>query len=274
MITQIQSIHPTAVVAATAQIEAGVQIGPYVVIGEHSHIATGCRLSAHAVIGDYTELGENCRIYSHAVVGSPSQDLKHEPGTVSYLKLGARNQVREFATLNRATAAGGCTELGDDNLLMAYAHVAHDCHLGDRIVLANGATLGGHVHVDDDVVIGAMSGIHQFSQIGTRVMIGAMSRVCNDIPPYMLASGRPPRVYGLNRIGLRRAGFSRDLRRELKQAFNLLYRRESQLEVALKEIEALSNAPEIQGLVRFVRQSRRGLVGAARPHQSLPEELR
>lgn len=270
----IQTIHPTASIASSAEIDSDVRIGPYAVIGEHSRIGSGCSIAAHAIIGDYTELGPECRIYSHAVVGSISQDLKHQEGAVSFLKLGARNQIREFASLNRATAAGATTELGDDNLLMAYAHVAHDCRVGDRVVLANGATLGGHVQLGNDVVIGAMSGIHQFVQIGEYVMVGAMSRVCNDIPPFMLASGRPPRVYGLNQVGLRRAGFSRTLRKELKQAFSLLYRRQGQLQEALVEIAQLSDAQEIQSLIHFVQHSQRGLVGAARSQQALPEELR
>lgn len=269
-------IHPTASLEPEVEIAPGVEIGPYVCIGKAARIGPGCKIMAHAVIGDYTELGPGCRVFSHAVVGSASQDLKHEPGTVSWLKIGARNQIREFTTLNRATAAGGCTEIGDDNLFMAYAHVAHDCQIGNRVVLANGTTLGGHVQIGNDVVIGAMSGIHQFTQIGRLVMIGAMSRVCNDVPPFMLATGAPPKVYGLNSVGLRRAKLPRQTRQILKQAFQILYRRSVPLEEALRELETLSQAApaELQDLLNFVRTSHRGLVGAARSDQEIPEELR
>lgn len=269
------SIHPTACLAEDVAIAAGVEIGPYVTIGKAARIGPGCKLSAHAVIGDYTELGADCRVFSHAVVGSPSQDLKHEHGVVSWLKIGARNQIREFTTLNRGTAAGGCTEIGDDNLFMAYAHVAHDCLVGNRVVLANGATLGGHVQLGDDVVIGAMSGIHQFTQLGRLVMVGAMSRVCNDVPPFMLVTGSPPKVYGLNTVGLRRAGFERETRKSLKQAFQIIYRRSVPLEDALQELRALSaseTCSEVLELAQFIQNSRRGLVGAVRLDQGLSEE--
>lgn len=263
-------LHPTACVDPSATIEAGAEIGPYVTIGAQSQIGAGTRISAHAVIGDFTRIGRDCRIYSHAIVGSPSQDLKHVEDAESWLIIGDRNRIREFVTINRATAAGAETRLGDDNLLMAYAHVAHDCLLGSRIVLANGATLGGHVTVEDDIVIGAMSGIHQFSRLGRLAMIGAMSRVCNDVPPFMLASGSPPKVYGLNSVGLRRGGLGRETRQALKQAFQLLYRRGLSQADALVEIRAIAALPELAHLTDFVATSQRGLVGAAPPDWEVP----
>lgn len=264
-------IHPTACIDPSASVEAGAEIGPYVTIGAQSQIGAGTRIGAHAIIGDYTVLGKDCRIYPHAVVGSPSQDLKHVEDSESWLILGDRNRVREFVTINRATAAGGETRLGDDNLLMAYAHVAHDCLVGDRVVLSNGATLGGHVQIEDGVVIGAMSGIHQFSRIGRLTMIGAMSRVCNDVPPYMLASGAPPKLYGLNSVGLRRAGLGREIRQLLKQAFQLLYRRGLSQSEALEAIRALGPLAELNELVGFIAASQRGLVGAAPPDWEIPQ---
>lgn len=265
------SIHPTACIDPSASVETGAEIGPYVTIGARSQIGAGTRIGAHAIIGDYTVLGKDCRIYNHAVVGSPSQDLKHVEDSESWLILGDRNRVREFVTINRATAAGGETRLGDDNLLMAYAHVAHDCLIGDRVVLSNGATLGGHVQIEEGVVIGAMSGIHQFSRIGRLTMIGAMSRVCNDVPPYMLASGSPPKLYGLNSVGLRRAGLGREIRQLLKQAFQLLYRRGLSQSEALEAIRALGPLTELNELVNFIAASQRGLVGAAPPDWEIPQ---
>ncbi len=263
-------IHPTACIDPSANIEPGAEIGPYVTIGAYSQISAGTKISAHAIIGDYTRIGRDCRIYSHAVVGSPSQDLKHLEGSESWLIIGDRNKIREFVTINRATAEGGLTRIGDDNLFMAYAHVAHDCQLGSRIVLANGATLGGHVQLEDDIIIGAKSGIHQFVRIGRLAMVGAMSRVCNDVPPFMLASGSPPKIYGLNSVGLRRAGLARETRSALKQAFQQLYRRGLTQPQALDSMKALSQADETSHLADFIATSQRGLVGAAPPDWEVP----
>lgn len=263
-------VHPTACLDASAIVEAGAEIGPYVTIGALSRIGAGTRIAAHAVIGDYTLIGRDCRIYSHAVVGSSSQDLKHVDDSESWLIIGNRNRIREFVTINRATAAGAETRLGDDNLLMAYAHVAHDCLLADQVVLANGATLGGHAQVETGVVIGAMSGIHQFVRLGRLAMIGAMSRICNDVPPFMLASGSPPKVYGLNTIGLRRAGLSREIRQQLKQAFQSLYRRNLSQTEALEALQALGTQAELEHLIQFIAASQRGMVGAAPPDWEIP----
>ena len=259
------TIHPAAFVHPEALIGQDVEIGPGVVIGRQSQIGDRCRIGPHAVIGDYTRLGPDCRVYSHAVVGSPSQDLKHREQDISWLEIGAGNRIREFVTINRATAAGAVTRLGDHNLLMAYVHVAHDCQLGHRIVLANGATLGGHVELGNDVVIGAMSGIHQFVRIGRLSMVGAMSRVCQDIPPFMLATGSPPRVYGLNSTGLRRHELGTLSRQELKQAFQVIYRRQLAIVQAIEQLEGAARTPELLELLAFVRASERGLAGLTRP---------
>lgn len=258
-------IHPTAQIDASAEIGAGAEIGAYVIIGKESVIGTGCHLAAHAVIGDYTRLGPDCRVASHAVVGTPSQDLKHREEDMTWLEIGRGNRIREFVTINRATAAGDTTRIGDENLFMAYAHVAHDCQLGSRIVLANGATLGGHVEIGDDVVIGAMSGIHQFVRIGRMTMIGAMSRVCQDVPPFLMAVGSPPRVYGLNSVGLRRHGVSTASRQELKLAFQEIYRKQLAVAHALENLQNQAATAEMQELLAFVRSSQRGLVGLTQP---------
>jgi len=253
-------IDPRAVVSETARIGAGAQIGPYVVIGEQTRIAENCQIGPYSQIGDFTEIGAHCRVSAHAIVGSPSQDLKHQDGVVSWLKIGERNRIREFVTINRATAAGDITRIGNDNLIMAYAHVAHDCEIANRVVLANGATLGGHVQLADDVIIGAMTGVHQFVQIGRLVMVGAMSRVCNDVPPFMLCSGSPPRLYGLNTVGLRRAGFRASVRQALKNAYQSLYRQNLTLEQALASLESMDGM-EVAELLHFCQLSQRGLVG-------------
>lgn len=257
-------VHPTAIIDPSATLEPEVEIGPYAIVGRESRIGRGCRIGAHACIGDYTILGPECRIASYAVVGSPSQDRKHLDGSVSWLEIGKGNRIREFVTINRATAAGACTRIGDHNLLMAYVHIAHDCQLGNRIVLANGATLGGHVEIGDDVVIGAMSGIHQFVRIGRLTMVGAMSRICQDVPPFLLAVGSPPRVYGLNSVGLRRQHIASESRQQLKQAFQWLYRRHLAVSQALEHLSALDPSPELEEFLHFVRTSQRGLVGLKR----------
>lgn len=261
----VSQIHPTAQIDVSAQIEEGAEIGAYVIIGKESVIGAGCHIAAHAVIGDYTRLGRDCRVSSHAVVGTPSQDLKHRESDISWLEIGQANRIREFVTINRATAAGAVTRIGDQNLFMAYAHVAHDCQLGNRIVLANGATLGGHVEIGDDVVIGAMSGIHQFVRIGRMTMIGAMSRVCQDVPPFMMAVGSPPRVYGLNSVGLRRHAVPAASRQELKLAFQEIYRKQLAVAQALEHLKTQASTPEMQELLAFVQSSQRGLVGLTQP---------
>lgn len=261
---QTAQIHPSAVIDPSAIIETDVTIGAYAQVGAQSRIGARTQISAHAVIGDYTLIGPDCRIAAYAVVGSPSQDLKHTEGSISWLEIGARNRIREFVTINRATADGARTQLGHDNLLMAYAHVAHDCILGNRIVLANQATLGGHVQVEDEVVIGAFSGIHQFVRLGRLSMIGAMSRVCHDVPPYLLVNGSPAKVHGLNTVGLRRAGLETQTRQILKQAFHLLYRRTGTLNQALAALNTLPELPEVQAMSDFLQAGTRGLVGLER----------
>ncbi|PIQ23811.1 acyl-[acyl-carrier-protein]--UDP-N-acetylglucosamine O-acyltransferase [bacterium (Candidatus Blackallbacteria) CG17_big_fil_post_rev_8_21_14_2_50_48_46] len=265
-VTRISAhIHPSAVIDPSARLAPDVEIGPFAVIGRESQIGAGSRIAAHAVIGDYTILGEDCRVSAYAVVGSPSQDLKHRESDISWLKIGRGNRIREFVTINRATAAGSFTQIGDENLFMAYAHVAHDCQLGNRIVLANGATLGGHVEIADDVVIGAMSGIHQFVRIGRLSMVGAMSRVCQDVPPFLMAVGSPPRVYGLNSVGLRRQNFSTQSRQQLKQAFQLIYRKNLAVAHALEQLDEIDRLPELNEFLDFIRHSQRGLVGLTQP---------
>jgi UDP-N-acetylglucosamine acyltransferase len=254
------NVHPTAIIAPTATLAEDVEIGPYVVIGEHSHIGPGSRLASHVVIGDYTRIGARCHIFSHAVLGATSQDRKYREGETSWLEIGDENMIRECVTINRATAQGCTTRLGNNNLLMAYVHIAHDCTVGNQVIVANSANIGGHAVLEDGAVIGAMSGIHQFTRIGRLAMVGAMSRVVQDIPPYMLAVGIPPKVYGINTVGLRRQGVPLSHRQQLKQAYHILYRRQLNVSHALEQLSCLDQVPELQHLIAFVRASERGIV--------------
>lgn len=253
------TIHPTAIVDPSAQIAEQVTIGPYAIVGREVQLGTNTQIGAHCVIGDYTRMGRDCQVFSHGVIGSVSQDLKYR-GEPSSVWLGDGNIVREFVTINRPTDGGQITRLGSHNLLMAYVHVAHDCQIGNHVILANSVNLGGYVEIEDGAVLGAMSGVHQFVRIGTLAMVGAMSKICNDIPPYMLAEGAPPKIYGLNVVGLRRAGINSETRRVLKQACQLLYRRQHNLTEALQHIEALGPSPEIQQLLTFMHLSKRGII--------------
>lgn len=253
-------IHATAVVHPSAKLGEGVQVGPYAVIGAHTQIGDGTSIGSHAVIESFTSIGRDCQIFPHAVVGGVPQDLKYA-GEESLTLIGDRNVIREFATINRATGEGEVTRIGDDNLIMAYVHVAHNCIVGSGIVLANNVTLAGHVEVEDFVTIGGLVGIHQFCRIGSMAMVGAMSRITQDVPPYMTAEGNPPKVFGPNTIGLRRRGVSAESRTAIKRAYRLLYRSGLNATQAVAEMEAMAEVPEVKHLMDFVRTNTRGLVG-------------
>ncbi len=257
------TIHPTAIVASSAELGAGVEIGPYAIIEENVIIGEGSRVDAHAVIKRYTRMGKRNHIHSHALVGGEPQDLKFQ-GEITWLELGDENTIREFATLHRGTeGGGGITRVGSRNLCMAYTHVAHDCQVGDNIVLSNGATLGGHVKVDDFAIIGGLSAVHQFSHIGTHAFVGGMTGVAQDLPSWMLAAGSRALVHGPNLVGLRRVGASRETIAALKKAFRLVWRSELSRAAALAQLsEEYASIPELMEFVDFVRNSERGLCPA------------
>lgn len=258
------TIHPTAVVHPTATIAEGVELGPYAIVGAHAYIGAGTTLAAHAVVEAYTTIGRDCRIFSGAVVGGIPQDLKFS-GAVSYCVVGDRNTIREHVTVNRATGEGDTTRIGHDNLLMAYVHVAHDCTVGDGCVLANGVTLAGHVALEDHVVIGGMTGLHQFIKVGEMAMVGAMSRLAQDVPPYMLTEGNPPRVYGTNAVGLRRHAVPAPVRLQLKKAYKLLFRSRLNVAQAIGEMAKFEDpSRELRHLIAFLQGSGRGISGIAR----------
>lgn len=254
-------IHKTAIVHPDARIEEGVEIGPYAVIGEHVSIATGTTVGPHSVIEGWTEIGRDNRIFQFASVGADPQDLKFH-GEKSFLRLGDRNTVREFVTLHRGTEdGGGETVIGDDNLFMAYSHVAHDCRVGNRVILANAATLAGHVTVDDHAILGGLSGVHQFSRIGCHAMISGGSVVVQDIPPYTIAQGDRAKPVGLNLVGLKRRGFPEKALRSLKSAYKLVFRSGLRLEEALDKIGSdLDENPELTTFVEFIKNSQRGIA--------------
>ena len=259
-------IHPTAIVHPDAELGEGVVVGPYASIEENVFIGARTRIDAHASIKKFVRMGEDNHIYSHACVGGDPQDLKFH-GEESWLELGSRNRVREFSTLNRGTeAGGGLTKIGDDNLFMAYCHVAHDCRVGNSVVFSNAATLAGHVDVDDYAILGGLSAVHQFCRVGKHAFLGAMSGMGQDLPPYMLASaskGVNSVVYGPNAVGLRRLGASQELIAALRQSYRIIWLQKIPRQQALEQVLAeYGNFPEIASLIDFLRTAERGFLPA------------
>ncbi len=254
-------IHSTAIVHPGARIAPGVEIGPYAVIGEHVCIEAGTWIGPHAVVEGWTEIGPDNKIFQFASVGAVPQDLKYA-GEKTFLRIGARNTIREFVTLHLGTESGGGeTVIGDDNLFMAYAHVAHDCRVGNRVILANGATLAGHVSVDDFAILGGLSAIHQFSRVGAHAMISGGAMVTQDIPPYTIAQGDRAKTVGINVVGLKRRGFSDEAIGEIKQAYKLVFRSGMRLEEALGAIASdLVMDQTLRAFVDFIRGSERGIA--------------
>jgi len=255
-------IHSTAIVHPTARIAATADIGPYCIIGEEVEIGAGTRLIANVYAEGPTWIGEENIFYPYTAVGVASQDLKYK-GERAETRIGARNRIREFVTIHRGTEGGGLvTRLGDDNLLMAYVHVAHDVHVGNNTVLANGVTLGGHVMVGDWAVIGAFTGVHQFCRIGRHAFIGGYSVVTQDVLPYSTSvSEREIHVFGANRTGLERRGFSGEQIEPLQKAFRLLSRAGLNTSQAVERIRAeIDTTPELDELLAFIAASERGFV--------------
>lgn len=253
-------VHPTAIVSPKALIDENVEIGPYAVIGPDVQIGKGSIVGPHAVIEGPTTIGTDCRIFQFASIGAPPQDLKFK-GERCEVIIGNNNTIREFVTIHRATAADiAMTCIGDNNLLMAYCHVAHNCKLGNNIVMSNAANLAGHIHVEDHAIIGGLSGIHQFVRIGCHAMISGASAVTQDVPPYVTVSGNHARPYGLNLIGLKMRGFSEDVVRSLKKAYRIIFRSSLLLSEAVKKIrEEIKDSPEVDHFLEFIEKSERGV---------------
>jgi UDP-N-acetylglucosamine acyltransferase len=252
--------HPTAIVDSKAEIDEGVIIGAYCIIGEGVCIKRGSKLISNVVIEGNTEIGENCTIYPFTSIGLPPQDLKYK-GEKTGLTIGNNNIIREYITIHRASVGGdGLTTIGDNNFLMAYVHIAHDCKIGSHIIMANAATLGGHVVIENYAVVGGLTAIHQFTRIGAYAMVGGFSGVGQDIPPYMIASGARAKLFGLNTIGLKRHGFSETAINELKKAYKILFREKRTLTDAIKKIqEDLPYTDEIKHLIEFIQKNKRGI---------------
>jgi UDP-N-acetylglucosamine acyltransferase len=253
-------VHPTAIVDPRAELDSDVEIGPYCVIGAGVKIGKGCKVHSHAVIQGRTVMGQGNVVFPFATIGSAPQDLKYR-GEPSELRIGDRNTIREYVSLNPGTTGGGMvTRVGDQNLLMMYCHIAHDCNVGNRNVIANGATLGGHVTVEDFVIVGGLVGIHQFVRIGTGAILGAGSMVSKDVPPYCNATGDRARLRGLNVEGLRRRGVDKAvidaIRKAYRIAFNSKLKTEDALETIRRELPAIS---EIEKFISFIAQSQRGV---------------
>jgi UDP-N-acetylglucosamine acyltransferase len=252
--------HLTAVIDPSLTVGEGVLVGPYAMIGEKVTLGDGTQVAGHAQLAGWTVVGRNARIFPYCVLGSVPQDLKFS-GCPSWVEIGDDNTFREFVTVNRATGEGARTTVGSRNLIMAYVHIAHDCHVGDETILANAATLAGHVTIESGAAVGGLTPIHQFVRIGRQAFVGGGSRVSKDVPPYVRAAGNPLRVVGLNSIGLERRGVPEDVRMELKRAYRLLYRSSLNVTQALVRMESeLRPLPEIRTFIDFVRHSERGIT--------------
>lgn len=262
-------IHDTAVVHSNAEIGEDVEIAPYAVIGENVKIGSGTKIGSHSVIEGWTEIGKNCDINHSVVIGGPPQDI-HYKGHRAYVKIGDNNVFREFVTIHRASKEDGYTIIGNENYFMTYCHVAHDCIVGNSIIMAPHAGLSGHVEVGDKAVISGLLGVHQFVRIGTMCMVGGMSRVLRDVVPYVITEGHTAAPRGLNSVGLRRNGVSGETRSEIKKAYKILFRSGLTTEVALSMIRSeVKDSKEIREFVSFVEGSKRGI---ARPDNIKEEE--
>lgn len=252
-------VHATAVLDPTVELGEGVEVGPYAVLGPNVRLGAGTHIGAHVVIERDTRLGTDCRVHAGAVLGGDPQDLKYG-GEAAPLIIGDRTVIRECATVNRGTSARGRTEVGADCLLMAYSHVAHDCLLGDHVILANSVNMGGHCELGDWVIVGGITAIHQFVQIGAHAFIGGSSAVRKDVPPFVKAAGDPLRLFGLNSVGLQRRGFTDEERAGLRRAYRLLFQSKSNLRDAMVTARSELSGRHVDALLDFIERSERGVT--------------
>ena len=254
-------IDARAVIDPSAELAEAVSVGPFAVIGAGVSVGRGTRIGPHAVINGPTRIGEDNHIFQFASLGDAPQDKKYG-GEPTRLEIGDRNTIREFVTINRGTVQdAGLTRIGDDNWIMAYVHIAHDCRIGNQTIFANNASLAGHVHVDDYVILGGFTLVHQFCSIGAHALTAFGSGISMDVPPYITVGGTPARAHGMNMEGLRRRGFSESARRVLKQAYKVLYRENLSLQDALVRLRELAaDCAEVGLLVQFLENQKRGIV--------------
>ncbi len=252
-------MHPTAMVDSGAEIAPDAIVGPYSIIGPNVTIGEGCRIGAHVIIDAHTSIGNNNRFFHGAIIGSEPQDLKYEGGK-SRLVIGDNNTIREYATINASTSGETVTLIGSGNLFMAYSHVAHECEIGDGVVMANNATLAGHVTVADKAILGGLAAVHQFVRLGTMAIVGGCSKVTKDIMPYSMVDGHPTKWHGINSVGLKRNGISGETRAGIKKALKIICRSGLNTSQALERVRAeFDSRPEIEHLVDFIETSSRGI---------------
>jgi UDP-N-acetylglucosamine acyltransferase len=253
-------IHPSAIVDAKAELDSSVEIGPFCIIKSGVKIKKGSRLIANVIIEGRTEIGEHCIIHPFSSIGFPPQDLKYK-GEPTGLVIGDNNIIREYITIHRASVGGdGVTTIADNNFLMAYVHIAHDCKIGSNVIMSNAATLAGHVVVEDHAYIGGLVAVHQFTRIGRHAMVGGFSGIAQDIPPFMMASGARAKLFGPNTIGLKRHGFSDTAVNAIKKAYKILFREKRTLKDAIKKIrEDVPATDEVRHLVEFIEKNKRGI---------------
>lgn len=253
-------VHSTALVDPDADLGRGVVVGPYAIVGPGVRVDEGTTVGPHVLIERDTRIGKDCRLHKGVVLGSDPQDLKYA-GEATVLDVGDRTVIREYATLNRGTAASGRTIVGSDCLLMAYSHVAHDCVIGNHVILSNAVNMAGHVAIEDWAVVGGLTGVHQFVRIGAHAFVGGASRISQDVAPYIRVSGSPPRLYGLNSVGLERRGFSADVVAALKATYRILFQSGLNVSQGLARAEAeVPQLPEVRHLIEFIRSSERGIT--------------
>jgi UDP-N-acetylglucosamine acyltransferase len=254
-------IHKTALIDGKAELDSGVEVGPYSIIGPNVKIGKNTKIGPHVIIDQWTQIGEGCNIFQFSSIGAAPQDLKYR-GEESWVMMGNNNTLREFVTINRGTSqAGGKTIIGNNNFFMAYCHVAHDCRIGNHVILANAATLAGHIQIEDHAIVGGLVGVHQFVRLGCHSIIGGGSGVNKDIPPYTMANGQRAKLYGLNLVGLKRHNFSQDVLRDLKKAYRLILRSNQTLEKSIERAQAeVPHSLEVDHFIDFIKSSERGIT--------------
>jgi len=260
VVTVTIQVHPGAFVDSKAELAPGVEVGPGAVIGPHVHIGKDTRIGAHALVTGWTRIGEQSIVGHGAVVGAPPQDLKYH-GAESYVEVGDRTTLREYSTVHLASEPGGTTRVGSDVLLMAYGHVAHDCQIGDRVVIANAVQMAGFVTIEEWAIVGGLTGIHQFVRVGAHAMVGGASRISQDVAPFVVLGGNPPRLGGVNAIGLSRRGVTPEAVNALERAYRILFRRGLAVPEAIDTMRReLPGIAEVERLARFAETSTRGLT--------------
>ncbi len=254
------TIHPTAIVSSQAELGPDVEVGPFAIIGPQVTVGPGCRIAARAILEQNVRLAPQCQVGSGSILGGAPQDLKYA-GEETWVEVGEGTVIREYCTINRGTTQSRVTRLGKHCLVMTYVHMAHDCHVGDGVILTNGVQLAGHVTIDECAIISGLTPVHQFVKIGAYAFVGGMSRVTKDVPPYTKAVGNPMKLYGLNAVGLQRHGFTPETVAELKKAYRLFFRAGLNISQALERARAeLAMLPEVERFVQFIEESARGVL--------------